>query len=262
MPGSPNLNIMLKTARKAGRSLSKDFREVENLQVSRKGAGDFVSRADIAAENIIRDELMEARPTYGWVGEESDEEEGNDPTRRWIVDPLDGTTNFLHGLPHWAVSIALEHKGEIISGVIYDPCKDEMFFAEKGLGAWMNETRIRVSARHSIADSLYATGIPFSGRIEDLPETINDLKKLMPKCSGVRRYGAAALDLAYVAAGRYEGYWERNLNNWDIAGGVIIAREAGAMVESISINGDPLTDGNIIAATEVQFNKFAKIIRE
>ena len=262
MPGSANLNIMLKTARKAGRSLSKDFREVENLQVSRKGAGDFVSRADIAAENIIRDELMEARPTYGWVGEESDEEEGNDPTRRWIVDPLDGTTNFLHGLPHWAVSIALEHKGEIISGVIYDPCKDEMFFAEKGLGAWMNETRIRVSARHSIADSLYATGIPFSGRIEDLPETINDLKKLMPKCSGVRRYGAAALDLAYVAAGRYEGYWERNLNNWDIAGGVIIAREAGAMVESISINGDPLTDGNIIAATEVQFNKFAKIIRE
>ena len=262
MPGSAILNIMLKTARKAGRSLSKDFREVENLQVSRKGAGDFVSRADIAAENIIRDELMEARPTYGWVGDESDEEEGKDPTRRWIVDRLDGTTNFLHGLPHWAVSIALEHKGEIISGVIYDPCKDEMFFAEKGLGAWMNETRIRVSARHSIADSLYATGIPFSGRIEDLPETIIDLKKLMPKCSGVRRYGAAALDLAYVAAGRYEGYWERNLNNWDIAGGVIIAREAGAMVESISINGDPLMDGNIIAATEVQFNKFAKIIRE
>ena len=262
MPGSANLNIMLKTARKAGRSLSKDFREVENLQVSRKGAGDFVSRADIAAENIIRDELMEARPTYVWVGEESDEEKGKDPTRRWIVDPLDGTTNFLHGLPHWAVSIALEHKGEIISGVIYDPCKDEMFFAEKGLGAWMNETRIRVSARHSIADSLYATGIPFSGRIEDLPETINDIKKLMPKCSGVRRYGAAALDLAYVAAGRFEGYWERNLNNWDIAGGIIIAREAGAMVESISKDGDPLIDGNIIAATEVQFNKFAKIIRE
>ena len=163
MPGSANLNIMLKTARLAGRSLSKDFREVENLQVSRKGVGDFVSRADIAAENIIRNELMEARPTYGWVGEESDAEEGKDPTRRWIVDPLDGTTNFLHGLPHWAVSIALEHKGEIISGVIYDPSKDEMFFAEKGLGAWMNESRIRVSARYSIADSLYATGIPFSG---------------------------------------------------------------------------------------------------
>ena len=262
MPGSANLNIMLKTARLAGRSLSKDFREVENLQVSRKGVGDFVSRADIAAENIIRNELMEARPTYGWVGEESDAEEGKDPTRRWIVDRLDGTTNFLHGLPHWAVSIALEHKGEIISGVIYDPCKDEMFFAEKGLGAWMNESRIRVSARYSIADSLYATGIPFSGRIDDLPETINDLEKLMPKCSGVRRYGAAALDLAYVAAGRYEGYWERNLNNWDIAAGVIIAREAGAIGESISGNPDPLIDGNIIAVTEVQFDKLAKIIRQ
>ena len=234
MPGSANLNIMLKTARLAGRSLSKDFREVENLQVSRKGVGDFVSRADIAAENIIRNELMEARPTYGWVGEESDAEEGKDPTRRWIVDPLDGTTNFLHGLPHWAVSIALEHKGEIISGVIYDPSKDEMFFAEKGLGAWMNESRIRVSARYSIADSLY----------------------------GVRRYGAAALDLAYVAAGRYEGYWERNLNNWDIAAGVIIAREAGAIVESISGNTDPLIDGSIIAVTEVQFDKLAKIIRQ
>ena len=262
MPGSANLNIMLKTARLAGRSLSKDFREVENLQVSRKGVGDFVSRADIAAENIIRNELMEARPTYGWVGEESDAEEGKDPTRRWIVDPLDGTTNFLHGLPHWAVSIALEHKGEIISGVIYDPSKDEMFFAEKGLGAWMNESRIRVSARYSIDDSLYATGIPFSGRIDDLPETINDLEKLMPKCSGVRRYGAAALDLAYVAAGRYEGYWERNLNNWDIAAGVIIAREAGAIVESISGNTDPLIDGSIIAVTEVQFDKLAKIIRQ
>ena len=262
MPGSANLNIMLKTARLAGRSLSKDFREVENLQVSRKGVGDFVSRADIAAENIIRNELREARPTYGWVGEESDAKEGKDPSRRWIVDPLDGTTNFLHGLPHWAVSIALEHKGEIISGVIYDPSKDEMFFAEKGLGAWMNESRIRVSARYSIADSLYATGIPFSGRIDDLPETINDLEKLMPKCSGVRRYGAAALDLAYVAAGRYEGYWERNLNNWDIAAGVIIAREAGAIVESISGNTDPLIDGSIIAVTEVQFDKLAKIIRQ
>ena len=262
MQGSANLNLMMKAARKAGRSLTKDFREVEHLQVSIKGAGDFVTRADLAAEEIIKEELLGARTTYGWLGEESEQVLGEDPTRRWIVDPLDGTTNFLHGLPHWAVSIALEHKGEIISGVVYDPCKDEMFFAEKGLGAWMNETRIRVSARHSMADSLYATGIPFSGRIEDLPETINDLKKLMPKCSGVRRYGAAALDLAYVAAGRYEGYWERNLNNWDIAGGVIIAREAGAMVESISINGDPLIDGNIIAATEVQFNKFAKIIRE
>ena len=152
--------------------------------------------------------------------------------------------------------------GKIIASIIYDPIRDEMFFAEKGLGAWMNESRIRVSARYSVADSLYATGIPFSGRIDDLPETINGLEKLMPKCSGVRRYGAAALDLAYVAAGRYEGYWERNLNNWDIAAGVIIAREAGAIVESISGNTDPLIDGSIIAVTEVQFDKLAKIIRQ
>ena len=144
MVGSANLNVMLKAARKAGRALAKDFREVENLQVSMKGAGDFVSRADIAAEKILKTELMGARPTYGWLAEEGGAEPGQDPTRRWIVDPLDGTTNFLHGLPHWAVSIALEHKGEVVAGVIYDPSKDEAFFAEKGAGAWLNESRLRV----------------------------------------------------------------------------------------------------------------------
>ena len=152
MVGSANLNIMIKAARKAGRSLVKDFREVENLQVSMKGAGDFVSRADFASEAILKEELMGARPTYGWVGEESDEIAGDDPTRRWIVDPLDGTTNFLHGMPHWSVSIALEHKGQIVAGVIFDPAKDEMFFAEKGAGAWMNESRLRVSGRNRMID--------------------------------------------------------------------------------------------------------------
>ena len=147
MQGSANLNLMIKAARKAGRSLVKDFREVENLQVSLKGAGDFVTRADIAAEKMIREDLMGARPTYGWLGEETGETDGQDPTRRWIVDPLDGTTNFLHGLPHWAVSIALEHKGEITSAVVFDAAKDEMYWAEKGAGAWMNESRIRVSGR-------------------------------------------------------------------------------------------------------------------
>ena len=145
MQGSANLNVMIKAARKAGRSLTKDFREVENLQVSRKGAGDFVTKADLAAEKIIKEELMEARPTYGWLAEEGGAEEGTDPTRRWIVDPLDGTTNFLHGLPHWAVSIALEHKGQIVAGVIYDAAKDEMYVAEKGMGAWMNDQRLRFS---------------------------------------------------------------------------------------------------------------------
>ena len=260
MQGSANLNVMIATARKAGRSLSKDFREVENLQVSTKGAGDFVSRADIRAEEIIRDELMAARPTYGWVGEESDAVEGKDPTRRWIVDPLDGTTNFLHGLPHWAVSIALEHKGEIVSAVVYDPTKDECFFAEKGQGAWMNETRIRVSARSRMIESIFATGIPWGGR-KDLPETLQDLARIMPVCAGVRRYGSAALDLAYVAAGRYDGYWERGLHTWDIAAGVLIAKEGGALVEALGGDDAVHETGALIAAAEPIFDNFANVIR-
>lgn len=258
--GSANLNIMIKAARKAGRSLVKDFREVENLQVSMKGAGDFVSRADIAAEAIIKEELMEARPNYGWLGEEGGGEEGSDPTRRWIVDPLDGTTNFLHGLPHWAVSIGLEHKGEVVAGVIFDAAKDELFYAEKGFGAFMNDTRLRVSARGSMIESIFATGVPFGGR-RDLPETLQDLARLMPACAGVRRWGSAALDLAYVAAGRYEGYWERNLNAWDIAAGLIIVREAGGLIGPIDLDANMVDDGEVIAANEAIFEKFAKVVR-
>ncbi len=261
MQGSANLNIMMKAARAAGKSLAKDFREVENLQVSMKGAGDFVSRADIAAEAIIKEELMGARPNYGWLAEEEKGEiEGIDPTRRWIVDPLDGTTNFLHGLPHWAVSIALEHKGEIVAGVIYDPAKDEMFYAEKGAGAWMNESRLRVSARNRMIEAIFATGLPFGGR-SDLPETIHDLAQLLPACAGVRRWGAAALDLAYVAAGRYDGFWERNLNAWDMAAGIIIVKEAGGFVQPLDPKGNILEDGEIICANEPIFDQFAKVIR-
>ena len=260
MQGSANLNVMIKAARKAGRSLIKDFQEVENLQVSAKSAGDFVSRADIAAEKIIKEELTEARPTYGWLGEESDPVAGQDPTRRWIVDPLDGTTNFLHGLPHWAVSIALEHKGQIIAGVVFDACKDELFITEKGKGAWMNDRRIRVSDRHRMTESVYATGLPFAGR-SDLPATLRDLAQLLPACAGVRRWGAASLDLAYVAAGRYDGFWERGLKLWDIAGGLIIAREAGALIEGIAKGTKPEDSGNVICATEFQFEQFSKLIR-
>ena len=258
--GSANLNVMIKAARKAGRSLVKDFREVENLQVSMKGAGDFVSRADIAAEQIIKSELMNARPTYGWLGEEGGGEDGKDPTRRWIVDPLDGTTNFLHGLPHWAVSIALEHKGEIVAGVIFDPAKDEMFVAEKGQGAFVNESRLRVSGRSRMIEGLFATGVPW-GTKPDLPETLQDLARLMPVCSGVRRWGSAALDLAYVAAGRYDGYWERGLNPWDVAAGLVILREAGGFVETIEPDGNVIEDGSLIAGNEAIFAKFAKVIR-
>ncbi|MEL7092790.1 MAG: inositol monophosphatase family protein, partial [Pseudomonadota bacterium] len=260
MQGSANLNIMLKAARKAGRSLVKDFREVENLQVSVKGAGDFVSKADLAAEEILREELRGARPTYGWLAEEGGEEDGDDPTRRWIVDPLDGTTNFLHGLPHWAVSIALEHKGRVVAGVIYDPAKDEMYFAEKGSGAWMNDQRLRVSGRRSMIECVFATGLPFGGR-SDLPETLQELARVMPGCAGVRRWGSAALDLAYVAAGRYDGYWERRLNAWDLAAGALIVREAGGLVEPIRADADILSDGEILCATEAMFNPLARLIR-
>jgi myo-inositol-1(or 4)-monophosphatase len=260
MQGSANLNLMIKAARKAGRNLVKDFREVENLQVSMKGAGDFVSRADIASEKIIRDELMAGRPNYGWLAEESAEVEGTDPTRRWIVDPLDGTTNFLHGLPHWAVSIALEHKGEIVSAVIFDPSKDEMFVAEKGQGAWMNESRVRVSGRHRMIESLFATGIPFGGH-GDFPSTIRDLGRLLPVCSGVRRWGAAALDLAYVAAGRYDGFWERRLHPWDIAAGILIVKEAGGLVEPMSPGGNVLEDGDLVCGNADIFEQFARVLR-
>jgi len=260
MVGSANLNIMMKAARRAGRSLVKDFREVENLQVSMKGAGDFVSRADLNAEKIIKEDLMAARPTYGWLAEEGGEDEGQDPTRRWIVDPLDGTTNFLHGLPHWAVSIALEHKGQVVAGVVFDPAKDEMFFAEKGAGAWMNESRLRVSGRNKMIESVFATGLPFGGRA-DLPQTLQELGRILPGCAGVRRWGAAALDLAYVAAGRYDGFWERRLNAWDIAAGLIIVREAGGLADPIDPKGNILEDGTIICANEGLFAPLSKLVR-
>ena len=261
MQGSANLNLMIKAARKAAKSLVKDFREVENLQVSAKGPGDFVSKADREAERIIKEELMGGRPTYGWLGEETGGEEGQDPTRRWIVDPLDGTTNFLHGMPHWAISIALEHKGEIVSAVVYDPAKDEMFWAEKGAGAWLNDSRrIRVSGRRQMIEAVFATGIPFAAK-KTLPATLQDLARVMPACAGVRRWGAASLDLAYVAAGRYEGYWERELQPWDIAAGLLLVKEAGGMIAPLREGEDILGKGAVIAANEALFEPFCKSLR-
>jgi myo-inositol-1(or 4)-monophosphatase len=261
MQGSANLNLMIKAARKAAKSLVKDFREVENLQVSTKGPGDFVSKADRESERIIREELMGGRPTYGWIGEETGETEGQDPTRRWIVDPLDGTTNYLHGMPHWAISIALEHKGEIVSSVVYDPAKDEMFWAEKGSGAWLNDSRrIRVSGRRTMSEAVFSTGVPFGAR-KTLPATLQDLARLMPACAGVRRWGAASLDLAYVAAGRYDGYWERELNIWDCAAGLLLVKEAGGMVGPVREGDDMLAKGAVIAANEPLFEPLTKILR-
>ncbi|MEM8978643.1 MAG: inositol monophosphatase family protein [Pseudomonadota bacterium] len=261
MQGSANLNVMIKAARAAGRSLVKDFGEVENLQVSSKGAGDFVSKADVRAEEILREMLVEARPTYGFLGEEGSAIEGEDPTRRWIVDPLDGTTNFLHGLPHWAVSIALEHKGQVVAGVIYDPVKAEIFVAEKGQGAWLNDRRIRVSDRQVMIESIFATGLPFGGRPE-LPATFQNLAKLLPATAGVRRWGSAALDMAYVAAGRYEGFWEHKLNVWDYAAGIVLVREAGGFVEPLDPEANLSDGGGILAANAQMFERFAGLIRE
>ncbi len=262
MQSSANLNIMMKAARKAGRSLVKDFREVENLQVSMKGAGDFVSKADLEAERILHEELMGARPTYGWLGEETGETPGADPTRRWIVDPLDGTTNFLHGMPHWAVSIALEHKGQIVSAVVFDAAKEEMFYAERGQGAWLNDSkRLRVSGRRRMIEAVFATGVPFGAK-RTLPATLTDLARLMPECAGVRRWGSAALDLAYVAAGRYDGYWEREVQIYDIAAGYLIAKEAGALVEGVRADQDPLESGEILCANNEIFGSFARILRK
>ena len=260
MQGSANLNLMIKAARKAGRSLVKDFREVENLQVSSKGPGDFVSRADREAERLIKEDLMGGRPTYGWLGEETGGADGQDPTRRWIVDPLDGTTNFLHGMPHWAVSIALEHKGEIVSAVVYDAAKDELFWAEKGAGAWMNDRRIRVSGRRHLHEAVFATGIPFGAKTT-LPAMMKDLARLMPACAGVRRWGSAALDLAYVAAGRYDGYWERELQAWDIAAGILLVKEAGGFVTGLRDGDDPLVKGALIAANDALYDPLATILR-
>ena len=253
---------MIQAARRAARRLVRDFGEVENLQVSVKGAGDFVTSADRMAEETIREMLTEARPNYGWLGEETGGSEGKDPTRRWIVDPIDGTTNFLHGLPHWSVSIALEYKGEIVAGVVYDPVKDEMFTSEKGEGAWMNDRRLRVSARREVSEMIFATGIPF-GTMDTLPETFTELSKLMPRSAGVRRWGVASLDLAYVAAGRFDGFWERGLHPWDIAAGILLVREAGGLVGSIGEKVEatnPISHGNVVAAPSEAYRILGKFL--
>lgn len=258
---SANVNVMIRAARKAARGLLRDFGEVENLQVSAKGPGDFVSRADMKAEQVIRDELTEARPNYGWLGEESEEVKGADPTRRWIVDPLDGTSNFLHGIPHWAVSIGLEHKGEIVAGVVYDPAKDEMFVAEKGAGAYLNDRRIRVSGRRDLIEMVVGTGmVPSGGR--HLPRTLRELANVVPRVAGFRRSGSAALDLSYVAAGRYDGFWQHGLKPWDMAAGIVIVREAGGFVGPFDDGADLLEDGDLIAANTAAFEQLTTILRE
>lgn len=241
------LNVMTRAAEKAGRALLRDFGEVEQLQVSRKGPADFVSTADRKAENIVRQELSKARPDIGFLMEESGTIIGADKSQRWIVDPLDGTSNFLHGLPHWAVSIALEREGEIVAGVVYDPIKDEMFWAEKGVGTFLNHKRLRVSARRALADSLVATGIPFKGHGEHGPY-LRQLEAVMAEVAGIRRFGAAALDLAYVSAGRFDAFFETSLKPWDVAAGMLLVTEAGGFVSEVAGGRSPIASGSVLAA--------------
>ena len=244
---SPLMNVMVAAARKAGRALIRDFGEVENLQVSRKGPADFVTQADTKAERILRDELSRTRPHYGFVMEESGVIEGPDKTHRWFIDPLDGTTNFLHGLPHFAVSIGLEREGQLVAGLVFNPITDDMFMAEKGQGAWLNDRRLRVSARRELNVALIATGIPYQGK-PGHEAFSSELTLMMNEVAGVRRFGAAALDLAWVAAGRFDAFWERGLSPWDVAAGIVILREAGGQVTDLSGGHDVLEGGAILAS--------------
>jgi myo-inositol-1(or 4)-monophosphatase len=252
---------MSNAALKAARGLVRDFGEVEQLQVSIKGPGDFVSTADLKAERTLKNELGRARPGYGMLFEESGSAPGSDKRHRWIVDPLDGTTNFLHGIPHFAISIALERDGEIVAGVVYDPLRDEMFLAEKGLGAYVNDRRLRVSARRQLGEAVIGTGMPYGPR-GDHSRYLATLVAVMKATSGVRRMGAAALDLAYVAAGRYDGFWEFGLSPWDVAAGLLLVREAGGYLSDLSGGQTMMTSGDVLAANDHLHLPLAALIRE
>jgi myo-inositol-1(or 4)-monophosphatase len=241
------IKVMSDAVRKASRGLNRDFGEVAELQVSKKGPGDYVSAADIKAEQVILEALAAARPGYGFLGEERGLVPGTDKTHTWIVDPLDGTTNFLHAIPHFACTVALERDGQIVAGVTYNPVSNEHFWAEKGRGAFLNDKRIRVAARRELAESVLGTGIPFIGR-PGHGLFLKELHQVAPRVSGVRRFGSAALDLAFVAAGRFDGYWERGLSKWDMAAGVLLVTEAGGAVSDADGGSDPLETGNILAA--------------
>ncbi len=246
MPRSALLNVMVQAAAKAGRTLSRDFGEVENLQVSIKGPADFVSAADYRAERTLVAELQRARPSYGFLTEEAGTIPGTDRSHRWIIDPLDGTTNFLHGIPIFAISVALERDGEIIAGLVLNPVANELFVGERGQGAYFNDRRLRVAQRAELADSVIATGIPHRGR-SGHAEFQRELPHLMTRVAGIRRCGAAAIDLAWLAAGRFDGFWERGLQPWDIAAGMLLIEEAGGLISDLDGNQEILATGGVVA---------------
>lgn len=258
---SATLNVMIKAAHRAGRSLKRDLGEVEKLQVSVKGPGNFVTAADRRAEEIVREELAKARPDYGFLGEEGGLHAGTDRSHRWIVDPLDATTNFLHGIPHFAVSIALERDGVIVAGLTYNPANDELFVAERGKGAFLNNQRIRVAARRRLGDAIVGCGLPHYGR-GDLRLGRFEIAAAQQNFAGLRRYGSATLDLAWVAAGRLDVYWERDLSPWDMAAGIILVREAGGFVSDLEGGDAIFAKSQIIAGNETMHSELLRLLRE
>jgi myo-inositol-1(or 4)-monophosphatase len=254
------INVMVKAARRAGRSLKRDLGEIEHLQVSLKGPANFVSLADKRAEEMLYADLAKARPGYGFIGEEGGTREGADKTHSWIVDPLDGTTNFLHGIPQFAISIALVREGSVIAGVIYNPANDELYLAERGKGAFLNDQRLRVAGRRNLSECVIACGLPHIGR-GDFEQFRDELREIQGRVAGMRRFGAASLDLAFVAAGRLDGFWERNLSPWDIAAGQIIVREAGGMVSGIEGHDNALTTGNVVCGNDYVHGELVKILK-
>jgi myo-inositol-1(or 4)-monophosphatase len=247
---SPLITVMTQAARKAARALVRDFGEVENLQVSLKGPANFVSAADRRAEEILHAELSKARPTFGFLMEERGRIAGKDASHVWIVDPLDGTTNFLHGIPLFAISIGLERDGTLVAGLVFNPITDEMFVAERGKGAFLNDRRLRVAARRELADTVITCGLPHRGGRVDLDLFRKELTRVQPQVAGLRRTGAAALDMAWVAAGRFDGFWERGLSPWDLAAGLVILREAGGFATDIDGGDAVLEKGSVVAGNE------------
>ncbi len=260
MPKSAILNVMTKAAYRAGRSLKRDLGEVENLQVSLKGPRNFVSAADRRAEEIVYEELTKARPDYGFLGEEGGVRPGADKSHRWIVDPLDGTTNFLHGIPQFAVSIALEREGTIVAALTYNPANDDLFVAERGKGAFLNDRRIRVAARKQLNEAVVACGLPHFGR-GDLALGRRETEAAQQHFAGLRRFGAASLDLAWVAAGRLDAYWERDLSPWDLAAGILLVREAGGFVTDIDGSEAVLTTGHVVAGNDTMHRELLRLLQ-
>jgi len=255
------MTVMTAAVIKAGRGLKRDFGELENLQVSPKGPGDFVSLADRRSEKILFDELGKARPGYGFVMEEGGRVEGTDKSHVWHIDPLDATTNFLHAIPHFAISLALEREGQIVAGVVYNPANDEMYVTERGQGAFCGARRLRVAGRRDPAQALFGCGIPHLGKAAEHPLFKAELAVVMTKIVNVRRIGCAALDLAYVAAGRFDAFWERGLNSWDIAAGSLLVREAGGFVTDADGEPDILKTGSIACGNEIMHRELLAMLR-